>query len=162
MTAIDNKELAEKLRSKYTKHPSEGMTPSEIARMKDEELLDMDYFFMKMFLVKMMGTVVFEDLTKIRIHGLEKKNAFRLLCDRICSSLEIVLNYETEVDYPAYTKRMESGNTSCVFFATKQNYEQNFKPLGSYIYKDINTEAFCRNTNIYFLPQAKNNICMNH
>lgn len=44
MTAIDNKELVEKLRSKYAKNPPEGMTPSEIARMKDEDLLDMDYF----------------------------------------------------------------------------------------------------------------------
>jgi len=44
VTAINNKELVEKLRSKYTKEPPEGMTAAEITRMKDDDLLDMDYF----------------------------------------------------------------------------------------------------------------------
>lgn len=96
-----------------------------------------------------------EDIPKSKIHGLQKGNSFRQLCDQICSFLRIALNYETEDDYPTYVKRMEAGSKDCAFFATKQNYEQNFKPLGAYIYKDINTKEFCRNTNIYFLPRDK-------
>lgn len=41
---ITEKELVEKLRNKYTKAPPEGMTANEIRRMKDSDLLDMDYF----------------------------------------------------------------------------------------------------------------------
>lgn len=41
---MTEKELVEKLRDKYTKNPPEGMTPNEIRRMRDSDLLDMDYF----------------------------------------------------------------------------------------------------------------------
>lgn len=44
MAAINNKELVEKLRSKYIQNPPEGMTSAEIARMAKDDLLDMDYF----------------------------------------------------------------------------------------------------------------------
>lgn len=44
MATINNKKLVEKLRSKYTKKPPEGMNALEIIRMNDEDLLDMDYF----------------------------------------------------------------------------------------------------------------------
>lgn len=44
MGTITNKELAEKLRIKYAKNPPDGMTAAEILRMRDEDLLDMDYF----------------------------------------------------------------------------------------------------------------------
>lgn len=33
-----------KLRQKYMKNPPEGMTSNEIKNMKDNDLLDMDYF----------------------------------------------------------------------------------------------------------------------
>lgn len=44
MSIITNKELAEKLYIEYVKNPPDGMTATEIQRMKDENLLDMDYF----------------------------------------------------------------------------------------------------------------------
>lgn len=34
----------EKLRQKYVDNPPEGYTKAEIQRMRDEDLLDMDYF----------------------------------------------------------------------------------------------------------------------
>lgn len=43
-TISDNKELVKKLRDKYMKKPPEGMTPTLIKNMSDEDLLDMDYF----------------------------------------------------------------------------------------------------------------------
>jgi len=34
----------EKLRNKYIENPPEGMTPEDIRRMSEDDLLDMDYF----------------------------------------------------------------------------------------------------------------------
>ena len=34
----------EKLRRKYIDNPHEGMTPEDIRRMSEDDLLDMDYF----------------------------------------------------------------------------------------------------------------------
>ena len=45
MNTITEKELVKKLREKYTKNPPEGMTADMIKRMRDSDLLDMDYFF---------------------------------------------------------------------------------------------------------------------
>lgn len=39
----EEQHLAE-LREKYMKNPPEGMTSSEVKKMSDEDLLDMDYF----------------------------------------------------------------------------------------------------------------------
>lgn len=44
MNTITEKELVKKLREKYTKNPPEGMTAGMIKRMRDNDLLDMDYF----------------------------------------------------------------------------------------------------------------------
>lgn len=44
MDTINNKELAEKLRMEYAKNPPDGMTTAEILHMKDDDLLNMDYF----------------------------------------------------------------------------------------------------------------------
>lgn len=44
MNTITEKELVKKLREKYTKNPPEGMTADMIIRMRDSDLLDMDYF----------------------------------------------------------------------------------------------------------------------
>jgi len=44
MNIITEKELVKKLREKYTKNPPEGMTAGMIKRMRDSDLLDMDYF----------------------------------------------------------------------------------------------------------------------
>jgi hypothetical protein len=41
---INNKEHVEKLRQKYMEKPPEGMTPSLIKNMSDNDLLDMAYF----------------------------------------------------------------------------------------------------------------------
>ena len=38
------KENIKELRQQYINNPPEGMTPKDIRRMSDEELLDMDYF----------------------------------------------------------------------------------------------------------------------
>lgn len=38
------KENIKELRQKYINNPPEGMTPKDIRRMSDEELLDMEYF----------------------------------------------------------------------------------------------------------------------
>lgn len=53
MNTITEKELVKKLREKYTKNPPEGMTAGMIKRMRDSDLLDMDYFYMKMYSVRM-------------------------------------------------------------------------------------------------------------
>lgn len=37
-------EFAQLLRDKYSKNPPEGYSSAEILRMKDEDILDMDYF----------------------------------------------------------------------------------------------------------------------
>ena len=34
----------EKLRNKYIENPPEGMTPEDIRRMSEDDLLDIDYF----------------------------------------------------------------------------------------------------------------------
>ena len=39
-----SKKNTEELRKKYMKNPPEGMTATEIRKMSDEDLLDMDYF----------------------------------------------------------------------------------------------------------------------
>ena len=44
MNTITEKELVKKLREKYTKNPPEAMTAGMIKRMRDSDLLDMDYF----------------------------------------------------------------------------------------------------------------------
>ena len=44
MNTTTEKELVKKLREKYTKNPPEGMTASMIKRMRNSDLLDMDYF----------------------------------------------------------------------------------------------------------------------
>lgn len=41
---MNNKQLVEKLRIKYTQNPPEGMTSSQVEQMSDDDLLDMDYF----------------------------------------------------------------------------------------------------------------------
>jgi hypothetical protein len=41
---MTEKELAAKLREKYTQNPPEGMSADEIQDMNDEDILDMDYF----------------------------------------------------------------------------------------------------------------------
>lgn len=41
---MNEKELIEKLRKKYSTAPPEGMTRQDILRMSDSDLLDMDYF----------------------------------------------------------------------------------------------------------------------
>ena len=39
-----SKKNTEELRKKYIQNPPEGMTATEIRKMSDEDLLDMDYF----------------------------------------------------------------------------------------------------------------------
>ena len=41
---MNEKELIEKLRKKYSANPPEGMTRQDILHMSDGDLLDMDYF----------------------------------------------------------------------------------------------------------------------
>ncbi len=42
---IENSVDIDKLRQKYMDNPPEGYSKAEIQRMRDEDLLDMDYFF---------------------------------------------------------------------------------------------------------------------
>ena len=44
MNNTTEKELVKKLREKYTKNAPEGMTAGMSKRMRDSDLLDMDYF----------------------------------------------------------------------------------------------------------------------
>ena len=44
MKRVTEAELAKELREKYIKNPPEGMTAGMIKRMRDSDLLDMDYF----------------------------------------------------------------------------------------------------------------------
>ena len=41
---MTEKELAEKLRKQYSKNPPTGMTRKDVLEMRDNDLLDMDYF----------------------------------------------------------------------------------------------------------------------
>lgn len=41
---MTKEQLIAELREKYIKNPPEGMTSSEVKKMDDEDLLDMDYF----------------------------------------------------------------------------------------------------------------------
>ncbi len=41
---MTKEQLIAELREKYVKNPPEGMTSSEVRKMEDEDLLDMDYF----------------------------------------------------------------------------------------------------------------------
>lgn len=41
---MNEKELVEKLRQKYSVSPPDGMTKQDVLRMSDSDLLDMDYF----------------------------------------------------------------------------------------------------------------------
>ena len=40
-------EFAQRLREKYIENPPEGYTAREISRMRDNDILDMDYFLNK-------------------------------------------------------------------------------------------------------------------
>lgn len=42
---ITEDELAKQLREKYMLNPPEGYTTEDINRIKDDDILDMDYFF---------------------------------------------------------------------------------------------------------------------
>ena len=41
---VSKKEYVAKLREKYMKNPPDGYTRREIERMRDNDILDMDYF----------------------------------------------------------------------------------------------------------------------
>lgn len=41
---ITEAELAKALREKYMRNPPEGFTPEEISLMRDDDILNMDYF----------------------------------------------------------------------------------------------------------------------
>ena len=40
----ENEEVVAKVRKKYMDNPPEGYTKEDIKRMRDDDLLDMDYF----------------------------------------------------------------------------------------------------------------------
>lgn len=40
----DNKDVVKKVRQKYLDNPPEGYTKKDIEKMRDDDLLDMDYF----------------------------------------------------------------------------------------------------------------------
>ena len=46
---MNDKQLVEKLRQKYMQNPPEGMTTSQVEKMSDDDLLDMDYFLNEEF-----------------------------------------------------------------------------------------------------------------
>lgn len=46
---MDDKQLVEKLRQKYMQTPPTGMTASQVEKMSDDDLLDMDYFLNEEF-----------------------------------------------------------------------------------------------------------------
>lgn len=47
---ITEEELAKELRIQYIQNPPEGMTSDEVRNMSDEDLLDMDYFYMNLMI----------------------------------------------------------------------------------------------------------------
>lgn len=63
MGAITSKKLAEKLRREYAKTPPDGMTATEILRMKENDLLDMDYFLHENIFDEDDGSDVFIDFS---------------------------------------------------------------------------------------------------
>lgn len=46
---MNDKQLVEKLRQKYMQNPPKGMTTSQVEKMSDDDLLDMDYFLNEEF-----------------------------------------------------------------------------------------------------------------
>lgn len=50
---ITEEELAKELRIQYIQNPPEGMTSDEVRDMSDEDLLDMDYFYMNLMISTM-------------------------------------------------------------------------------------------------------------
>ena len=63
--------------------------------------------------------------------------------------------YVSENEYTDYNLCMEKKDRNICFFSTEQNYQVNFKPLGGYIYKEVNNAILNRKINIYFMSNQK-------
>lgn len=101
-------------------------------------------------------SLAFSDLEHIRFHGLSKSHDFRRLCDSICMAQQnMTPAYATEDDYNTYYKRMAINDGSCGFFSTQQNFELNFKPLGKYVFLEVDHAVLNRKIGISFLSNEK-------
>lgn len=96
-----------------------------------------------------------EELKSQRIHGLSQQHVFRQICDKICSEHHIDLQYETEDDYNNYHKRIFRKNNSHGFFATRNNYEANFRSRADYVYLEFSETDMQRKTGIYYLENQR-------
>lgn len=96
-----------------------------------------------------------EDLKSQRIHGLSHQHMFRQICDKICSTHHIELQYETEDDYNNYHKRIFGKTNTHGFFATRNNYEANLKTRADYIYLAFSETDMQRKTSIYYLENQR-------
>lgn len=95
------------------------------------------------------------DLEALHFHGLSRHNAFRMLCDKICQSQNITPVYETEDEYRTYTMRISVNEGKCAFFSTVQNFDLNFKPLGNYVFREVDNDILNRKLSISFLTNSK-------
>lgn len=100
-------------------------------------------------------SLTFEDIKKIKFHGLSTEHDFRKICDSICISQGVTPYYVSENEYTDYNLCMEKKDRNICFFSTEQNYQVNFKPLGGYIYKEVNNAILNRKINIYFMSNQK-------
>ena len=101
------------------------------------------------------AVVSLKDLETVKLHGLNRHHGFRSLCDQICQSVDIHLDYETEDDYPAYYKRISDTNDGCGFLSTKDNFDLNFKPQEHYVFLNIDCTAMERSVGISYLSSGK-------
>jgi len=100
-------------------------------------------------------SLLFNDIQKIRFHGLSPKHDFRILCDNICHTQGVTPDYITENDYSAYHKCMEANDKISGFFSTKQNYNLNFAPIGEYVYREVDNSILNRKISIYYISIEK-------
>jgi len=94
------------------------------------------------------------ELKTIPIHGLSKENTFRNLCDSICATHNIQINYATENNITDYNRLMTQNDGSCGFLSTPINYELNFKASGDYVYLTIDDSIMNRKMGISYLTDS--------
>lgn len=101
------------------------------------------------------ATISLKELETMKLHGLNRHHSFRSLCDQICQSIDVHLDYVTEDDYPAYYKKMTASGDEYGFLSTEDNFHLNFEPQGHYVFLNIDSPAMERKVGISYLSSGK-------
>lgn len=101
------------------------------------------------------ASISLKELESMKLHGLNRHHSFRSLCDQICQSIDIHLDYVSEDDYPEYYKKMTAKDDGYGFLSTEDNFNLNFEPQGRYVFLNIDCAAMERKVGISYLSSGK-------